>query len=91
MNTHEKAIEVMKELFAKDCQFSMATVKDNVPSVRVVDTFYEDGSFYVVTYSKTQKVQKLKNNSSVALCNEFYRFSGNGYNIGYPRKVLKYV
>ncbi|MBU5427633.1 pyridoxamine 5'-phosphate oxidase family protein [Tissierella pigra] len=84
MNTHEKAIEVMKELFAKDCQFSMATVKDNVPSVRVVDTFYEDNSFYVVTYSKTQKVQELKNNSPVALCNEFYRFSGNGYNIGYP-------
>ncbi|WMM23974.1 pyridoxamine 5'-phosphate oxidase family protein [Tissierella sp. MB52-C2] len=84
MNACEKAMEVMNELFAKDYQFSMATVKDNVPSVRVVDTFYEDGSFYVVTYSKTQKVRELKNNSLVALCNEFYRFSGNGYNTGHP-------
>lgn len=65
MNVYEKAMEIMNELFAKDYQFSMETVKDNVPSVRVVDTFYEDGSFYVVTYSKTQKVQELKNNSPV--------------------------
>lgn len=65
MNVYEKAMEIMNELFAKDYQFSMATVKDNVPSVPVVDTFYEDRSFYVVTYSKTQKVQELKNNSPV--------------------------
>ncbi len=84
MNVYEKAIEVMNELFAKDYQLAMATVKDNIPSVRFVDTFYEDGSFYVVTYSKSQKVQELKNNSQVALCNKLYRFSGNGYNIGHP-------
>jgi general stress protein 26 len=84
MKIYEKALQTMNELFAKDYQFAMATVKGNTPSVRFVDTFFEDGSFYVVTYSKTQKVHELKENSQVSLCNEFYRFNGNAYNIGHP-------
>ena len=84
MNVYEKSIHVMNELFARDYQFAMATVKDNTPSVRFVDTFYESGSFYVVTHSKSQKVQELKINNQVSLCNKLYRFSGSGYNIGHP-------
>lgn len=84
MDIYEKALQIMNELFAKDYQFSMATVKGNKPSVRIVDTFFENDSFYVVTYSKSQKVQELEENSQVSLCNEFYRFSGNAYNIGHP-------
>lgn len=87
MEIYEKALYTMNELFAKDCQFAMATVKDNKPSVRVIDTFFEDNSFYVVTYSKSQKVRELEENSQVSLCNEFYRFSGNAYNIGHPLLV----
>lgn len=84
MEIYEKALFTMNELFAKDYQFAMATVKDNIPSVRFVDTFFEDDSFYVVTYSNSQKVRELEDNSQVSLCNEFYRFSGNAYNIGHP-------
>ncbi|MCF0147599.1 MAG: pyridoxamine 5'-phosphate oxidase family protein [Clostridium sp.] len=84
MEIYKKALYTMNELFAKDCQFSIATVKDNKPSVRVVDTFFENNSFYVVTYSNSQKVRELEENSQVSLCNEFYRFNGNAYNIGHP-------
>lgn len=84
MSTYEKALQVMSELFAKDDQFAMATVKGDTPSVRLVDTFYDEGSFYVVTYSSSQKVQELNDNSQVALCNMLYRFQGNAYNIGHP-------
>jgi len=84
---YEKALDTMNDLFAKDYQFAMATVKDNVPSVRFVDTFFENGFFYVVTYSNSQKVRELEENSKVSLCNEFYRFSGNAYNIGHPLLV----
>ena len=84
MNTYEKALLVMDELFAKDYQFAMATVKGDTPSVRFIDTFFEDGLFYIVTYSKSQKVQEVKDNSQVSLCNKLYRFSGNAYNIGHP-------
>lgn len=84
MSTYEKALQVMSELFARDHQFAMATVKGNIPSVRFVDTFYDEGSFYVVTYSSSQKVQELVENSQVALCDKLYRFDGNAYNIGHP-------
>lgn len=84
MNTYEKAIQVMNDLFAKDYQFAMATVKDNIPSVRIIDTFFDNNSFYVVTYSKSQKVQELESNCNIALCNKLYRFQGKAYNIGHP-------
>lgn len=85
MDTFEKAKEVLTELFAKDCQFALATVKDNVPSLRYVDTFYDDGAFYVVTYGKSNKVEQLSENPSVALCDiRLVRFSGRAYNIGHP-------
>jgi general stress protein 26 len=84
MDMYEKAMEVMEELFAKDCVFAMATAQDNRPSVRFVDTFFQDGSFFVVTHAKTQKVRELETNSHVALSNHFYRFSGYAHNIGHP-------
>jgi uncharacterized pyridoxamine 5'-phosphate oxidase family protein len=84
MTTYEKALEVMNELFAKDCQFALATSKDNVPTVRMIDTFFEDDSMYIVTHSKSNKVLELEENSQVSLCNMLYRFSGNAYNIGHP-------
>lgn len=84
MDTFDKAMSIMQDLFRKDYQFALATVRDNVPTVRFVDTYFDTDSFYVVTYSKSQKVQELTNNSNVSLCNRIYRFAGNAYNIGHP-------
>lgn len=84
MSTYEKAMQVMEEMFAKDYQFAMATARDNQPSVRFVDTFFHEGSFFVVTNAKSQKVQELEINSKVALSNRLYRFSGKAYNLGHP-------
>lgn len=84
MELWEKAMQVMDELFARDYQFAMATASNNTPSVRFIDTYYENGSFFIVTYAKSQKVKDLEDNSEVALCNRLYRFSGNGHNIGHP-------
>lgn len=84
MNDFEKSLTVMKDLFGRDYPIALATSKDNVPSLRVVDIYYEDGAFYVVTYRNSQKVQEILTNPSVALCNEFYRFTGKAYDIGHP-------
>lgn len=86
MDTYKKALEVMEELFAKDMQFAMATVTANKPSIRIVDTYYDSGSFFVVTYAQTQKVLELTENPMVALCSERYRFEGNAINLGHPLK-----
>lgn len=84
MDIYSESLEVMSVLFAKDYHFALATVKNNVPSIRFIDAFFDDGVFYIVTYSKSQKVEELTQNSNVSLCNRLYRFSGKAYNIGHP-------
>ena len=84
MDTYSKSLQVLEELFAKDYQFAFATSKDNIPSVRFVDTFYDNGVFYIVSYGKSQKVKEIEINSEVSMCNQLYRFSGTAYNIGHP-------
>lgn len=86
MDNYVKAMAVMEELFARDCQFAMATAQGNVPSVRIVDTYWKDGAFYIVTHNSLQKVKELEGNEHVALCSQMNRFSGRGRNIGHPLK-----
>lgn len=83
-NTYNESMKVMSELFGKDYHFAMATAKDNIPSVRFVDTFFEDGIFYIVTYSNSQKVKDITENSQVSFSRNFHRFNGKAYNIGHP-------
>ena len=86
MSTYEKSLGALEELFGRDYQFALATSKENVPSVRVVDTYYEDGAFYIVTYAKSQKVIEMQGNDKVALCKKLYRFSGTAHMLGHPLK-----
>lgn len=84
MSKYENAMAVMEELFSKDCTFALATSNDTRPSVRMIDTYYENGSFYVVTYAGSDKVKDLEVNNKVALCSEGYRFEGSAFVIGHP-------
>ena len=84
MNVFEESLSVMTDLFAKDCLFVLATAKDNAPSVRTVDTFYDDGAFYIVTYGESQKAKEIESNENVSLCKHLYRFTGKARHIGHP-------
>ena len=84
MNNYETVISIMDKLFKCDYQFAMATTVNNIPSLRFVDTYFDNGSFYIVTYSNTNKVREITENSNVALCSrKGYFFSGKAYNIGH--------
>ena len=39
----EKAQELLKERFGHDTLIALATVTDGIPSVRTVNSYYEDG------------------------------------------------
>ncbi len=84
MTVYEKSLIVLEELFGRDCQFALATSKAHVPSVRIVDTFYDDGAFYMVTYRTSQKAVEICANERVALCDQLFRFSGTAHFIGHP-------
>ena len=85
MGEYENAINVMKELFGRDYQFALSTAKDNIPSSRFVDTYFDGESFYIVTFKLSQKVTEITKNPNAALCcNRMHAFSGRATNIGHP-------
>ena len=87
MNHYLNAIKVMETLFSKDVQFALATSVNDYPTVRYVDTCYDDGCFYVVTYELSRKCQAIKKNPHVSLCHrQMYSFSGQAVNLGHPLK-----
>ncbi|MEA5040224.1 MAG: pyridoxamine 5'-phosphate oxidase family protein [Clostridiaceae bacterium] len=84
MKTYQECLRTMEELFAHDCQFALATSRENIPSVRCVDMLYDDGAFFVVTYAASQKIREISDNPNVSFCRDMYRFSGKAQNIGHP-------
>ncbi len=85
MDSFDKAMQVMRTQLGKDCQFALATAKDNAPSLRYVDTYWDGESFWIVTYGKSRKAQEIALNPNVSLCNaRLYNFTGKAYNAGHP-------
>ncbi|MBQ2927744.1 MAG: pyridoxamine 5'-phosphate oxidase family protein [Oscillospiraceae bacterium] len=73
--------------FGRDCIISLATAIDNIPYVRSVDAFYEDGSFYVLTHGLSGKMKQIQQNPVVALSGEWFTAQGKGVNLGYFGKA----
>lgn len=46
----QKTADIMKERFGKDNIIALATIDNDIPYVRNVNAFYEDGAFYIITY-----------------------------------------
>lgn len=86
MTAFEESLKVLGELFKRDYQFALSTCQNNIPSVRFVDTYYDDNAFWIVTYAKSRKVVEINENKNVALCNKCYSFDGKAYNVGHPLK-----
>ncbi len=85
MDNFAAAMEVMTRKFSRDCQFAFATFGGSAPSVRFVDAYFDGKSFFVVTYSLSQKVKDIEKCHNVSLCTQnAYSFSGTAYNIGHP-------
>lgn len=84
MTAYEKSLSALNELFGRDYTFALATINGDYPSQRVVDTYYSDGVFWIVTYALSNKVRELKANPNVSLCNNFHVFKGKAYYAGHP-------
>ena len=81
-----EAERIMNERFGKDSLISLATAMDNVPYVRTVDAFYENGAFYIITYALSNKIKQIEANPFVAVSGEWFTGTGVGINLGYFRK-----
>ena len=78
---------ILLERFGRDCIVALATAVDNIPSVRSVDAFYEDGAFYVLTHGLSGKMKQIEQNPTVALSGEWFTAQGKGINLGYFGKT----
>lgn len=77
---------LMEERFGHDAIISLATAVDGVPHVRNVDAYYEDGSFYVITYGLSDKMRQIGRNPAVAVCGDWFTGHGEGIPLGFVGK-----
>ncbi len=75
--------EIMNKRFGHDTLLSVATTSDNIPYVHIVDSYYEDGCFYTVTYALSNKMKQIRVNPSVTVCGEWFTAHGIGKNLGW--------
>jgi uncharacterized pyridoxamine 5'-phosphate oxidase family protein len=94
MNEYEEGLKLLEEKFGngKDNAISLATIAQGAnadgkarPVVRTVDAYYENNTFYVTTYGKSNKIQQIMQNAevSIATCPEMFTASGIGENLGW--------
>jgi len=70
-------MNIMAERFGKDSLIAIATTDGERLFNRVVDAYYENGSFYVSTYALSNKIKQIEANPEVAVCAVDW-FSGHG-------------
>ena len=79
----EEAERLMNERFGKNCVIALATVENDVPYVRNVNAYYENGAFYVITHKLSGKMRQIEKNPVVAVAGEWFTGHGNGADLGY--------
>jgi len=80
-----KELSLMDERFGHDTLISVATINGSRPAVRIVNSYYEDGSFYTVTYALSNKMKQIQINPEFAVCGEWFTAHGVGENLGHVR------
>lgn len=78
-----EAAAIMNERFSKDNVIALATVTDDMPAVRYVNAYYENGAFYVITHGLSNKMKQIEKNSSVSIAGDWFTARGKGVNLGY--------
>lgn len=86
-NIDPKVLSILAERFGHDTLISLATMDGARPSVRIVNSYYEDGSFYTVTYAQSNKMRQIQNNPEVAICGEWFTGHGTGENLGHVHNM----
>lgn len=79
----EEAKRLMDERFGHDTLIALATTADDIPNVRAVNAYYENGAFYIITHAQSNKMKQIAENPNVGLCGEWFTAHGIGLNLGW--------
>lgn len=86
VNIDQETERLMQERFGRDTVIALSTADNGVPSVRYVNAYYENGTFYVITYALSNKIRQIEGNPKVAITGDWFTAHGNGMNLGYIGK-----
>ncbi len=86
----EEVEKIMTERLGKDTIIALATVENEMPFVRYVNAYYENGAFYIITYALSDKMRQMESNSAVAIAGEWFTAHGKSINLGYFGKEGNY-
>ncbi len=76
---------MMRERFLYHPVIALATMEGQKQNVRNVCAYYEDGAFYIITYSISNKMKQIEQCPTVAVCGEWFTGHGTAENLGYIR------
>ena len=77
--------EFMVTRFGHDNLIALATMTGDLPQVRAVNAYYENGSFYIITHALSGKMAQLAENPNAAICGDWFTAHGTGENLGWIR------
>lgn len=83
MDFPREAQDIMNQRFGCDRVIALATEADGKPFVRNVNSYYENGAFYTITDGRTNKMQQIQRNPTVAIAGEWFTAHGTGENMGH--------
>ena len=86
MTDYKQALAILDQRFGRDRMISLATSVGDLPSVREVNGYYQDGSFYIITHALSGKMQQIALNPRVALSGEWFSGHGLAENLGHVLK-----
>ena len=78
---------MMRERFLKHPVIALATNDGKKQYVRNVCAHYEEGAFYIITYTMSNKMQQIAQCPEVAVCGEWFTGHGIAENLGYIRSI----
>lgn len=78
-----EARKIMTERFGRDTVIALATLENEMPCVRYVNAYYEDGAFYIITYALSNKMKQIEKSPMVAIAGDWFTAHGKGINLGY--------
>lgn len=84
----QRVKKILSREFGKNRKMYLATVVEDVPTVRIVPTYYWNKGFYLVTHESSETLQQIAKNKKVSLCAtaSFHTFQGEAFNMGHPLK-----
>ena len=95
MNKYENAMKLMEDFCGndKDTLIALATISlspnaegNARPVVRMVNSYYEDGAFYISTGAKKNKMFEIEKNNEVSVCGlDLFAVQGIAENLGWVK------